>query len=58
MRMMAKTKALEEKSVPLPVVFTINPTWIGLEANPGLCSKTASLYAHNIDLQKRMASCK
>jgi len=52
MRMMAKTKALGDKPVPVPILFTINPTWTGLESNPGLCSKTASLHAHNIDCKK------
>jgi len=56
--MTVKTKALGEKPVPMPILFTINPMWTGLESNPGLCSKTASLHAHNIDLQKRMAFCK
>jgi len=58
MMMMAKTKALGEKPVPVLPLFTTNPTWTGLESNPGLCGKTASLHAYNIDLQKRMAFCK
>jgi hypothetical protein len=58
MRMMAKTKALAEKPVPVPLLFTTNPTWTGLESNPDLCGKTASSHTHNIDLQKRMAFCK
>jgi len=58
MRMMEKTKALGKKSVPVPLLFTTNPTWTGLESNPGLCGKTPSLHAHSIDLQKRMAFCK
>jgi hypothetical protein len=57
MMMMAKTKALGGKPVPVLLLFT-NPTWTGLESNPGLCGKTASLHAYNFDLQKGMAFCK
>jgi hypothetical protein len=44
MRIMAKTKALGEKPVPVPLFFTTNPTWTGLESNLGFCGKN-----YNID---------
>jgi hypothetical protein len=58
MTMMAETKALGEKPVPLPLLITTNPTRTDLESHPGLFGKTASLHAYSIDLQKRMAFCK
>jgi hypothetical protein len=55
-RVMAKPKALGEKPVPLPLLITTNSAQIDLESkNPGLCGKTASLHAHNTDLQKLVA---
>jgi hypothetical protein len=48
-----ETKALGEKPTPGPLLFITNPTWTGLESNPGLCGNTTSLHAHKIDLQKK-----
>jgi len=39
MRMMAKTKALGEKIVPVPLLFTTNPTWTGLNQTQASVAK-------------------
>jgi len=39
MRMMAKTKALGEKTVPVPLLFTTNSTWTGLNQTQASVAK-------------------
>jgi hypothetical protein len=39
MRIMAKTKAPGEKIVPVPLLFTTNPTWTGLNQTQASVAK-------------------